>query len=218
LKIYIYCEGHTEDGLKGLLRPVCEDLRKKKLGVKFRCREGIGNLLKDIGDLTERAVKTGAIAVFSLVDLYNVRNAFPPNLENALGGRDWGKIRTAEKIDWLRENIKSRLISPEYQPHFHSHVVVHEIEALMFADPITLSSKLCGVKLKERRPPEEIDENEPPKKRIDDLFRKHTPSKHGYRPRLDGIKILSSLDLTAVCEKCPNFTLFINDLRSITPC
>jgi hypothetical protein len=216
VKISIYCEGDTERGVKDLLTPVCGDLREKKLGIHIKSHKNNSQLLRKIGKSTENDIINGAPAVFCLIDLYGIHEAFTHELSHALGTRNWFGMDTQEKVNWLKTEIPRRCIAPEYRAKFHIHISVYEIEALMFADPNRIARMLKVNSIGEFHHPEKINDVNPPAKLLNELFRQHL--KRRYGKTTDGVSLLRELNFDLVYKQCPNFKIFVDDLGSITPC
>ena len=62
--------------------------------------------------------------------------------------------------------------------------------------------------------PEEIDLDNPPKKRLDDFWTRGRKS--GYREIIDGLPLIETLDIDLARSKCPYFDLFVDDLLATT--
>ena len=215
MKIRIYCEGKTEQGLKELLTPIREELQVKGLGVIIGSYHGNTKLLKKIGRATKEAISEGCPAVFCITDLYNVHIAFTKELRNALGNRNWLSMEVSEQVDWLKTHITTQCVSKEYHNKFYPHIAVHDIEALMFADQDKIKHRLKVVSIGRFPSPECIDHNNPPTKQLNELFRTHLKRK--YKKTTDGINLLRSIDFALVYDKCTYFAAFVDDLRSIEP-
>ncbi len=215
VKVKIYCEGQTERGLKELLTPIREELRVKGLGITIGSYTGNAQLLKKIGSATKKAIEDGSPAVFCAIDLHNVHKAFSGGLREALGQMNWEAMEVTRRVEWLRTHIRNHCVEREYKNKLHPHVLVHEIEALMFADPGRIASKLKVRSIGSFHNPEEINDQNPPKKVLRNLYRQHV--KRRYYEQRDGVPLLQSVDFDLVYNKCPNFKALVDDLRSIEP-
>ena len=216
MRINIYCEGDTEKGLDVLLAPVREQLRGKGLSLNTRPLANNSQLLRKIGNLTKNEISLGAPAVFCLIDLYNIYGALPQELARILANRNWAGLTVERRLHWLRTNIPRHCIDEEFREKFHIHFAVYEIEALIFADPGKIKTRLGMRSIKSYINPEGINDMNSPANKLNELFRTHS-KKRKYIKTVDGVKLLSSLDFNLVYQKCPNFAAFVDDILSIQP-
>lgn len=199
-RIVLLCEGETETlATQRFLRPQFEVDGLKPIALHPINLKG---KLGDIGDYTLRyRTDRRVAAVFTMIDLYGMKlPTFSPgtSLEN--------KVSTARA--WLREQIRD--VDPDF---FHPHVCVHELEAWFLAEGKALGKRLKHPKLRPDRQSERKNFENPPTKRVNELFRKHL--KHEYRKIADGGPLLSELSHDAVIEACEYYREFYEDLTAV---
>lgn len=189
MKIILFVEGESDShGLQNLLRNEISLLRKNRHSLRIYSFMGKFNLLRKIGYQTRRAIEeVNADIVFALVDLY------PGDIDP----------------DALRRKLRSRA-PREYRDRFHPHVAVHDLEAWILADPEPLRRMLKARSIRIYPNPERVDNQKPPKRHLEELFRRHL--KRAYRATEDGPRLFAMIDSTVVANKCPNFKMLRDDL------
>jgi len=99
---------------------------------------------------------------------------------------------------------------------FRIHCLKHDLEVLLLAAPDQLRARLRtdeALRNAWRQPVENQNDNHPPKRVIDDLFRRYR-RKPGYVDTTDAPWILARADLGAVRAACPqHFSPFVTDLE-----
>lgn len=201
-EIIILCEGTTEKiAVDSFFKNL---LKKEDLGtIKLRAINLKGKTKKDIPKKTQRYYldeKPRPIAVFTLIDLYGFNIKY--GTKDSLG----------EKVDrvtkWLRDEVKKRAKGiPEN--FFHPHVSVHEIEAWFFAEGKALKERL-GASIKPDPKAEEKNFDNPPKKRINRLFRENIGK--SYREKLDASSLFKNLNHNTLHNNCFYYRKFYDDL------
>lgn len=216
MRIKLYCEGRTERGIRELLAPVREELRGKGRGLDVLSLQGNAQLLKKLGAKVRESIRSGdTIAVFCLIDLRKIDEALPPELKAALGGQSWVRMPIRDRVAWLQDNVGRHLVDVEYRDRFRLFVAVHEVEALVLADPGPLRKKLRQNALGPWPNPEEVNDEKPPAAVLNELFRKHHPRRSAYHKTKDGVPLLQSLDLGKVCSSCPYFRQLVDALHTV---
>ncbi|MBI4704015.1 MAG: DUF4276 family protein [Deltaproteobacteria bacterium] len=214
MKILVYVEGPSDrDALCALLRPVIEAGRERGIGISFHPQ---GNKDAVLDDVPRRAADHLADRpddwVVALPDLYpmssyaGARNAHAsfPDLEKLLRDRF---DRRAETLG-LPDEVRQR---------FRVHCLKHDLEVLLLAAADQLRLRL-GTKhaLRKgwRKPVEDQDDDRPPKRVVEDLFKKYR-KKPGYVDTMDAPWILERADLAVVEKSCPQrFGPLVTDLRT----
>ncbi|MBN2290382.1 MAG: DUF4276 family protein [Candidatus Glassbacteria bacterium] len=198
-RIIVLCEGETEViAVREFIKRKWEENGLRSVGlIPIDLRGQLGNL----HDKAERFCRDEKnIAVFTLVDLHEFKGVdlrgFGPLTE---------KIGAAKK--WLKNDFETRVLEK-----FHPHLAVHETEAWILADGEALANRLRNRGIRPRRNAEKIDDQNPPKKILDELFKKYR--KHEYRVLIDGAPLFKKMDFTRVYGSCPNFREFYEDLKS----
>jgi hypothetical protein len=194
------CEGESEElAAKHFLRPQLDAVGLKAVGLR---PINLNAKIEDIFTKTPRFRKDGdVVAVFTLVDLYGLhhRVQFPAN------------ATVGQKVDaaraWLRKGASD--VDPGF---FHPHLAVHDLEAWLLAEGVSLGKRLRHEIDPDPRA-EERDFDRPPNKQVNDLFVKHRDE--GYRKTVDGPPLYKELAFDPVYRSCPYFREFYDDLRSV---
>jgi len=205
-RIALFVEGDTERG----------DARRKTLPVFFRKWldpqlpplgrvgiqavkfQGVSNYLDDLAakvelHLTERR----ANFVVGLVDLYGL----PP------GRFDFSSCGSVtDRVIVARKTIRA-LVPTEFAKRFRQHFSVHEVEAWLLAYPDRFPAKARAQI--EKRPPEQVDFNEPPAK-----FLKRVLG-GTYKKTVYARNIFPFVDPRIAIDRCPFLRLLANDLLEI---
>lgn len=207
----IYVEGPADrSALEALLRPVVEEGRQRRFGVRFLPVNGKDWLLNSVGrkaagHLSEHPKDW----VFALPDLHpmshyrgttNAHESFA-ELKRLLD------LRFSTHADQLN-------LPAEARTHFRTHCLKHDLEALLLAASGPLRERLhTGDSLdgRWRKPVEDQDDDKPPKRVIEALFKRYC--KRDYVGTVDAPWILQRAVLDDVLRACGQFALFVNDLR-----
>jgi hypothetical protein len=213
-------EGQTEEAFANLtLLPHLHDVgfhevavivvATKRVAAGGKFRGGITTwkqLRNDIGRLTR---DRGSV-VTTLVDFYGLPSDVPG--VRSLGDR-WDPRR---RVAHVEEAIGDAIAAPNFVPH----VVLHEIEALLYTDPAAAAAHFGDDELQKAMEadlaacgePELIDEgpDTAPSKRI----AKHRP---GYVKTSDGPTILGDIGLPALRDACPHFDGWLTTLEGLAP-
>lgn len=201
--IYILCEGSTEENAVNLFI-------KKHWDVSSVGLKAVQTTADDIIEDADIAIDNGdAQAVFSLFDLYG----FKHELRDSQGfKKDYLALTTRKDqikfcVDYYRRHLKEQVSNKE---EFHPHFSIHEIEAWILADTTSVSRKLKICNYKGEANPEEINFDNPPKKRLNNLFSTHLKTR--YKENSDSKNIFPKLDFNTVYSKCHYFKLFYDEL------
>jgi len=169
-----------------------------KVGIQAVRFQGVSNYLDDLAKkvelyLTERR----ANFVVGLVDLYGL----PPD------HCDVSRFATVrEKVIAARETIRA-LVPAEFAKRFRQHFAVHEVEAWLLAYPERFPAEKRSQITK--RPPEEVNFNEPPAK----FLKRVLGSK--YKKTVYARNIFPRVDPQIAIDKCPFLRLLASDLLEI---
>ena len=117
-----------------------------------------------------------------------------------------------EKIQKSRNWLKNQF-PPDLLKIFSPHLSVHEVEAWILAEGISLQKRLkTSVSIENNA--EEIDDQNPPKSRLNSIFHK-CGKREGFKEIRDGTPLFQSLDFHKVYKKCPYFRHFYDELKQI---
>lgn len=183
------------------------DLRTRGWGIEFVSLRNKSEYLKKIGPrAAEKLLHNENDLVVGLPDLY-------PN-------RDYEKTDFRHSNLQELKNLQIRMVQRSlFGPHdtdrritrFRASALKHDLEMLLLAAPRQLQSRL---KMKNKPhswqfPPEDQNQNKPPKKVIEELFQRNR--RQHYRETTDSHAILSKAILQDVLfdesgnERCPEF-------------
>ena len=210
MKIWIFVEGDSEvRALSALLNGWKQQLGKKSWGIKLVNLDGKSNYFKRIGPrAVERLLHDTRDLVVGLPDLY-------PN-------RDYANTKYKHNnLEELRD-VQTRLVKQILQQEvrradidghiarFYPSALKHDLEVLLLAATSQLQSrlKMSNKPSGWRQPPEEQNQDRPPKRIVEDLFQREL--KRSYRENTDSDAILRDADLREVAEQCPTFRAMID--------
>lgn len=198
-RIALFVEGDTEqqtlpDFFHRWLDPqLPTDARVGIHAVKFK---GSGDYLQKVADRVELYLsQRKADFVVGVVDLYGLPSTI-----------DFGEAASIKaKVLIARKQIK-QLVPAKLHKQFRQHFAVHEVEAWMLAYPEKFPADVRTQLSK--RPPEQVNFNEPPAKLLSRLIR-------GYKKTVMGRNILRDADPQTAIDKCPYLKLLADDLLAL---
>jgi hypothetical protein len=117
-------------------------------------------------------------------------------------------VKVERVRDWLREHV-----THPRRGDFFPHVSVHEVEAWILAEGTALSQRLQDRSISPDPQAEWKNCQKPPKKRIDELFRRNKKTR--YKETVDGKALFSKMEFQPVYDSCQYFRKFYDDLRSV---
>ena len=216
MKVWVFVEGDSDvKALSALWSDWKQKLGENGWGIQIIHLDNKSNYFKKIGPRAiEKLLNDPNDLVVGLPDLY-------PNQNYA---------NTEYKHDNLRElqGVQERLVNQSlrqkvrrtdinsYMARFYASALKHDLEVLLLAATSRLKSRL-GMQNNPsgwRRPPEDQNQNKPPKRIIEELFRRHLGK--SYRQNVDSYAILNKANLREVvfdehgAEQCPAFRAMID--------
>lgn len=215
MKVWVFVEGKSDkEALSVLWNEWRRKLRNKGWGIQFIPLENKSKYLKKIGArAAEKLLFDVNDLVVGLPDLYPNQNY----------------VNTEYKHDNLDElaKVQMRLVKRylqkkrlpginRYMNRFYSGALSHDLEMLLLAVPNELKSRL-GMSNKPsgwQRPPEEQNQNRPPKKIIQKLFLEKL--RRSYKETVDSHAILSNVSIRDVLfdehgrDQCPAFRAMLD--------
>lgn len=216
-RVLILVEGQTEERfVKDVLQPhlLAFDIapqaklvttKRVKAGKHFK--GGVTGFKKIEDDLRRLLGDTGATLVTTMLDFYG----FPADFD---GWKHVKAHRPHERVRQLEEQLEAQVS----HRRFRAYLMLHEYEAMLFADPAQVSKVLNNDSLTASLTrirdtctgPEKIDEGEEtaPSKRIVKLF-------PGYRKPLHGPLAVGRVGLQRVRAVCPHFDEWLVALESL---
>ena len=171
-------------------------------------RGGISSWAKLRGDIRRLTLDAGAL-VSTLVDFYGLPSDVPGMGELQ---PNWD---ARQRVAHVEEAMHA-----DTPANFLPHVVLHEFEALLYADPQAVANHFNDQKLLARMAADLADCGEPefvdegpdtaPSKRL----QRHRP---GYLKSSDGPAILADIGLPAIRAACPHFDEWLTQVESHAP-
>ena len=169
-----------------------------KLGITVVRFQGVSNYLNDVVQKVSLFLDDSrANFVFGLVDLYGI----PPSRI------DLSKCATIrDKVETARAHMRN-LVDPVYRDRFRQHFAVHEVEAWLLACPEVWPRAVRDEI--QRRPPEEVNFNEPPARFLKRILRGR------YQKKRTAMNLFPRIDPQAASEKCPYLNALMQDLLRV---
>jgi hypothetical protein len=214
VKARVYVEGRADSAaLEALLKPLIYEARQKRNGIQFFPLRGKDSLLelagrKGANDLLEHPDDW----VFALPDLY-------PMAPYHGSPREHGSCAELRKLLERRftEHANRVGVAQQCRNHFRVFCLKHDLEVLLLAAPESLRERLLtpdALKRRWRNPPEDQNDDKPPKRIVETLFRQY--AKRGYIDTTDAPWILGRATLADVVRACPQqFAPFVEELRRV---
>lgn len=214
MKVLVYVEGPSDrDGLAALLRTVIETGHQNRVGISFHPQHSKDALLDDVPrKAADHLADRPGDWVIAMPDLYPM---------SRYAGTRNAHASFADLDRLLRDRFDSRatrLGLPEgVRTRFRVHCLKHDLEALLLAAPDQLRERLGtndALKKAWRKPVEDQNDDRPPKRVVEDLFKKYR-RKPGYQDTVDAPRILERASLALIESACPQqFAPFVADLRA----
>ncbi len=196
MRIVIMVEGKTErvfiPYLRNFLRTTLEGNMPKlsthsydgRIPKNERLRRSVENLLND--------TKSPANAVVALTDVYTGTGDFTDAADAKAKMRQWVG------------NVAS----------FYPHAAQHDFEAWLLPYWDEIRRRVRGNRSSPGANPEAVNHNNPPSKRLDELYRT-SEKKKGYVKERDAKAILNGKDLMVAIKACPELKAFVNTILQL---
>jgi hypothetical protein len=199
-KIVVLCEGRTEElAIEHFIARQWNADGFGSVGLGHRNLKGSFN---KVGPFACNSLdRRDVLAVFTLVDLYKMNRVIQPSDDEL-------DVKVDRVQSWLRTQVQGHRRAHNFFPH----VSVHEVEAWVLAEGEALSQRLQDPSIRPDPQAELKDFQKPPKKRIDELFRR--TNKTRYRESLDGQPLFSKMSFQPVYDSCQCFRKFYDDLKA----
>ena len=216
MKVWIFVEGKSDvKALSALWSGWNQKLSEKGWGIKPIPLESKSKYFRKIGSrATEKLANDARDLVVGLPDLYPNRDyadtEYKHNNLQELQGVQRRLVKQHVQQMGRRTDIDSHMA------RFYASALKHDLEMLLLAATSQLQSRLNMSNRPSgwRRPPENQNQNKPPKKIVEELFRRHIGQP--YREIVDSHAILSKTDLREVVfdehgtVQCPVFRAMID--------
>lgn len=207
MKVWIFVEGSSDvQALSALWTDWQQRLGKKGWGIQLIPLEGKSKYFRKIGArATEKLVNNACDLVVGLPDLYPNRGYANTEYRHD----DLEELR-AVQTRLVKQQMGRRTDINSYMARFYASALKHDLEVLLLAATSQLQSqlKMSNRPSGWRQPPEEQNQEKPPKKIVEELFRRR--GKWAYREIADSTAILRDADLRQVAEQCPTFCAMID--------
>lgn len=208
MKVWIFVEGHSDEkALSALWNDWKQRLRENGWGIELIPLENKSKYFRKIGArATEKLANDACDLVVGLPDLYPNRD-----YANTEYKHDNLKELRAVQRHLVKQNLRKKFRQTDsYMARFYASALKHDLEVLLLAATSQLQSRLKMSNRPSgwRQPPEEQNQDRPPKKVVEELFRRRL--KRSYRENADSAAILRDADLRQVAEQCPTFRAVID--------
>ena len=206
MKVWIFVEGDSDvKALSALLNGWKQNLSTKSWGIQVIPLDSKSKYFKKIGSrATEKLANNADDLVVGLPDLYPNRDYADTeykhnNLQELQG------VQTRLVRQDLRQQMGRRANVDSHMARFYASALKHDLEVLLLAATSQLQSrlKMSNKPSGWRQPPEEQNQDRPPKRIVEYLFQREL--KRSYRENTDSDAILRNTDLREVAEQCPTF-------------
>ncbi len=214
MKVLVYVEGPSDKAaLEALLQPIIRQGRDLGVGISFHPQGSKSSILDNVPRIAaDHLADRPGHRVIALPDLYPMRVYKGTKNEH-------GSPKELERLlrDRFLKRAKKSGVAKEVLGYFLVYCLKHDLEALILASPAELRQRLGtkdALKGAWRKPVEDQDDDEPPKRVVERLFKKY--KKRKYRDTVDAPWILDQADLSDVERECAQqFALFVAKLRKL---
>jgi hypothetical protein len=214
VKVSVYVEGPSDQkALQALLKPIIDVGRSRRIGISFFPLNGKAKILDDVPRKAAEQLHLHAESwIFALPDLYPMASYDDgPNKHRSF----------TELCQLLQGRFRARAdklrLPNDVRRQFRVHCLKHDLEALLLAAPAVLRDRLktTDALLGWRRPVEDQNDDKPPKRIVEDLFRKYR-RKGEYVDTVDAVWILERANLEELVTVCQqHFAPFVRELRAL---
>ena len=211
MKVWIFVEGKSDvQALSALLSDWKQKLSAKGWGIQLISLESKSKYFRKIGSrATEKLANDACDLVVGLPDLYPNRDYADTeykhnNLQKLQG------VQTRLVKQHLQQQMGRRANVDSHIARFYPSALKHDLEVLLLAATSQLQSRLKMSNRPSgwRRPPEDQNQDRPPKRIVEALFQREL--KRSYRENTDSDAILRNADLREVTKQCPAFRAMID--------
>ncbi len=190
MRFVMFVEGRTER--KAVPQFIARWLNEK-LGQSVKIEavsfDGSGGFVKDAPKRARMFIEEedsgDLVAVIGLLDLYGLPD----------------RCMTQGSVDTRYYTARDTIESEVDQGRFHQFFAVHETEAWLLAQPALFPAPVHDKIEALARPPEEIDFEQPPSKRLVQFYGMTLHKR--YKKAVDGPLLFADLDPTEAVAKCP---------------
>lgn len=206
-RIALFVEGNTERG-EARRRTLPTFFHKwldpqlppgKRVGIHAIKFHGVSNYVDDLAQMVELYIEQRkANFIVGVVDLYGL----PPDRF------DFSDCNSVQARVSKARQILTNHVPPEYRDRFAQHFAVHEVEAWLLAYPNEWPPEIRDQI--RRRPPEQVNFNEPPAKFLQRLLGRK------YRKAVEAMNKFPRVDPRVAINACPNLKLLAEHLLHVS--
>ena len=211
MKVWVFVEGDSDvKALSALLNGWKQNLSTKGWGIQVIPLDSKSKYFRKIGSrATEKLANDARDLVVGLPDLYPNRDYADTEYKHNNLQELQGVQRRLVK-QHLQQQMGRRADVDSHIAHFYASALKHDLEVLLLAATSQLQSRLKMSNRPSgwRQPPEEQNQDRPPKRIVEELFQREL--KRSYRENTDSDAILRKADLREVAEQCPTFCAMID--------
>ena len=210
MKVWIFVEGKSDvQALSALWSGWKQKLSEEGWGIQLISLENKSKYFRKIGSrATEKLANDAHDLVVGLPDLY-------PNRDYANTEYKHDNLEELRDLQTrlVKHNLKQEVRRADVDGHiarFYASALKHDLEVLILAATSQLQSRLKMSNRPSgwRQPPEEQNQDKPPKRIVEALFQREL--KRSYRENTDSDAILRDADLREMAEQCPTFRAMID--------
>ncbi|HLX42809.1 MAG TPA: DUF4276 family protein [Bryobacteraceae bacterium] len=196
MKIALHVEGETERHLPEFFKRWLDPKLVQPIGIHPIVFEGVQDYLRHACGRARRDLESGAlIGGVGLIDLYGSGLTYPD-----------GTIE--QKYRAAKHDLERRVAHPRFRQHF----AVHETEAWLFSDTAIFPDAIAS-ELPKTANPETINFQNPPSKRLKDLYFRKLSKK--YKKPVEGSSMFRKLDPEKAYARCPFLQVLLDDLLEL---
>jgi hypothetical protein len=217
VKVLVYVEGPGDKvALGSLFRTIIDQGHKSRVGISFHPMRGKSEILKELGLKAANHLKSNPEDyVFALPDLYPMaeydRTEFPHRSFEQLKAHLQERFHKEAGRFGLAEEVRS---------HYRVHCLKHDLEVLLLGAPEALRQRLKtedGIEKNWRRPVEDQNDKEPPKRVIERLFMKYRKQRYSETTDAPWILERAVSRIRELCDACPqNFRPLFTELDRLS--
>lgn len=206
MKVVVYVEGPGDRAcLETLLQPLIETKAAHGISIRFvpmTRGDRKSELLRNTPIKAANAILNDReIVIVILPDLYPPNKVFPHATCDEMQAGTMKAFRAAitRKDTW----------DDRFVQRFHVFCLIHDLEVLLLAAEEALLAEVEASEVTWKRPPEEQNHHQPPKRIVETLI-------PGYAPTVDGPRILEGADYSVIAGRCPKgFGRFVHFLEAL---
>lgn len=198
MKFVLFVEGETErKSLPNFLKQWLDPQLRSPVGIKIVLLNGWSNLSQRLVQAELRQPQSDdVIAGLGLLDMHGP--TYPAHTTSLSDRYRW-------KVQQIEQEVN--------HPKFRMFLAVHETEAWLLSQPGLFPREIGEAIARERRQPEAVNFNEPPKLLLDRLYRKHI--NRTYKKTVNGPDLFSRLDPSIAYDACPYLAAMLDAMLGL---